>query len=113
MVQKHFPHLVIVARARNRQHAYELRAMGIELLFRETFAASIELTQSVLQQLGLPFSEAHRTMEIFRAADEKLLEESFHLRGDLPQLQQRATNARAELEKLFEADRAALTDAGK
>lgn len=113
MVQKHFPHLVIVARARNRQHAYELRALGIELLFRETFAASIELTRSVLQQLGLPFSEAHRTMEIFRAADEKLLEESFHLRGDLPQLQKQASNARAELEKLFEADRAALTDSGK
>lgn len=113
MVQKHFPHLTIVARARNRQHAYELRAMGIELLFRETFAASIELTRSVLQQLGLPFSEAHRTMEIFRAADEKLLEESFHLRGDMQQLQSRANNARAELEKLFEADRSALSDSGK
>ena len=113
MVQKHFPHLTIVARARNRQHAYELRAMGIELLFRETFAASIELTRSVLQQLGLPFSEAHRTMEIFRAADEKLLEESFHLRGDIQQLQSKANTARAELEKLFEADRAALSDTGK
>jgi monovalent cation:proton antiporter-2 (CPA2) family protein len=112
-VQKHFPHLVIVARARNRQHAYELKAMGIELLFRETFAASIELTQSVLQQLGLPFSEAHRTMEIFRAMDEKLLEESFHLRGDMASLQKKANSARTELEKLFEADRAALSDDGK
>lgn len=109
MVQKHFPHLAIIARARNRQHAYELRAMGVEQLFRETFVSSLEMTQAVLQQLGLPFSEAHRTMEIFRAMDEKLLEDSFHLRGDLPSLQKKASTARDELEKLFEADAAALS----
>ncbi len=108
-VQKHFPHLIIVARARNRQHAYELKAVGVELLFRETFAASIDMTRTVLQQLGLPFSEAHRTMEIFRDMDEKLLAESYLLRGDMPSLQKKANTAREELERLFEADRAALS----
>ncbi|MDP2273873.1 MAG: monovalent cation:proton antiporter-2 (CPA2) family protein [Archangium sp.] len=108
-VQKHFPHLIIVARARNRQHAYELKAVGVELLFRETFAASVDMTRTVLQQLGLPFSEAHRTMEIFRDLDEKLLAETYVLRGDQASLQKKANTAREELERLFEADRAALS----
>ncbi|PZR11814.1 MAG: glutathione-regulated potassium-efflux system protein KefB [Archangium gephyra] len=112
-VQKHFPHLRIVARARNRQHAYELKAMGIHDLFRETFAGSVEMTRGVLVQLGMPWSEAHRTMEIFRDLDERLLEDSFHLRGDMQSLQQKATSARAELEKLFEADSAALSPGKK
>ncbi len=109
-VQKHFPHLVIFARARNRQHAYELKAMGIDHFFRETFSASVELTEAVLQQLGLPYSEAHRTMEIFREADERLLNESFQLRGDVESLVKRANQSRSELEKLFEADSKILAD---
>jgi glutathione-regulated potassium-efflux system protein KefB len=113
VVQKHFPHLAIIARARNRQHAYELRAMGVSHLFRETFVSSLEMTEAVLQQLGLPFSEARRTMEIFRAMDEKLLEESFALRGDMQSLQKKATSAREELEKLFVADQSAMADAEK
>ena len=113
VVQKHFPHLAIIARARNRQHAYELRAMGVSHLFRETFVSSLEMTEAVLQQLGLTFSEARRTMEIFRAMDEKLLEESFALRGDMQSLQKKATSAREELEKLFVADQSAMADAEK
>ncbi len=112
-VQKHYPHLVIFARARNRAHAYELKAMGIHNLYRETFVTSLELTQAVLQHLGLPFSEALRTIEVFRDADEKLLEESFHLRGDYASLAQKAQAARAELEKLFDADAKAMADGGR
>jgi len=110
MVQKHFPHLTIFARARNRQHAYELKAMHIHNLYRETFVTSLEMTEAVLQQLGLPFSEAHRTMEIFREADERLLEESFHMRGDFESLSKKAFQARGDLEKLFEADARVLSD---
>lgn len=111
-VQKHYPHLVIFARARNRQHAYELKAMGVHQLHRETLATSLELTQAVLQQLGLPFSEALRTIEVFRDHDERLLEQSFHLRGDYASLQQVAKDARAELEKLFDADATSMQDGG-
>ncbi|MBL9039091.1 MAG: cation:proton antiporter [Archangium sp.] len=104
VVQKHFPHLTIVARARNRQHAYELLALNIEHVNRETFASSIELTGDVLGLLGLPSSEVLRTMEAFRAHDEHLLKDSFEHRGDMSKLQARAQQARADLEKLFEAD---------
>ena len=109
-VQKHFPHLRIVARARNRQHAYELMAIGITDLVRETFDSTIVMTREVLVKLGVSYSDAARTLELFRDYDEKLLRDTFHLRGDTERLQARANTARSELERIFEADAAALHD---
>lgn len=103
-VQKHFPHLTILARARNRQHAYELLALGVTHLMRETFASSLELTGEVLTQLGMPSSEVARTLATFRSHDEQLLHDSFQHRADVSTLQERAKQARVDLEKLFEAD---------
>ncbi len=103
-VQKHFPHVTIVARARNRQHAYELLALGVTHLMRETFSSSLEMTGEVLSLLGMPSSEVARTLATFRSHDEQLLMDSFQHRGDVSTLQERAKQARADLEKLFEAD---------
>ncbi|MBE2248965.1 MAG: cation:proton antiporter [Myxococcus sp.] len=102
--QKHFPQLTIIARARNRQHAYELLALGVTHLMRETFASSLEMTGEVLAALGMPTSEVARTLSTFRAHDEQLLMESFQHRSDLKTLQERAVQSRLDLEKLFEAD---------
>ena len=103
-VQKHFPTVTIVARARNRQHAYELLALGVTHLMRETFSSSLEMTGDVLTLLGMPSSEVARTLATFRSHDEQLLMDSFEHRGDVSTLQERAKQARADLEKLFEAD---------
>lgn len=103
-VQKHFPHLVLIARARNRQHAYELLALGVTRMMRETFVSSVEMAGDVLALLGMPSGEVARTLATFRSHDEALLMDSFQHRGDVAALQERAKQARAELEKLFEAD---------
>lgn len=103
-VQKHFPHLTLVARARNRAHAYELLALGVTHLMRETFVSSLEMAGDVLTLMGMPSSEVTRTLAGFRSHDEALLMDSFQHRGDVAKLQERAKQARAELEKLFEAD---------
>jgi glutathione-regulated potassium-efflux system ancillary protein KefC len=103
-MQKHFPNVTIVARARNRQHAYELLALGVTHLMRETFSSSLEMTGDVLTLLGMPSSEVARTLATFRSHDEQLLMDSFQHRGDVSTLQERAKQARADLEKLFEAD---------
>lgn len=103
-VKKHFPNVTLVARARNRQHAYELLALGVTHLMRETFSSSLEMTGDVLTLLGMPSSEVARTLATFRSHDEQLLMDSFEHRGDVSTLQERAKQARADLEKLFEAD---------
>ena len=111
-VMEHFPHLQIYARARNRQHAYQLRDMGITELTRETFASSLELTRGVLEAVGLPIDQAITTIERFRQHDEELLERSYMHRQDMPKLVAMATSARSELQKLFEEDAAERRRAG-
>ncbi|MFL5321888.1 MAG: NAD-binding protein [Myxococcaceae bacterium] len=103
-VQQHFPHLTIFARARNRQHAYKLMALGIKHVMRETFLSSLEMTGDILEELGLTWTEAHNAMERFRQYDEQLLEQNFKFAGDIKELQARANASRDELEKLFDSD---------
>jgi glutathione-regulated potassium-efflux system protein KefB len=103
-VQQHFPHLLIYARARNRQHAYGLLNLGVTRVFRETMGTSLAMLSSVLQGMGLPFSEAEQAAERFRKYDEELLLETYKHQHDQEKLVERAKQAYAELERLFEND---------
>jgi len=103
-VIRHFPHLKIYARARNRQHAYRLLEMGVTNIFRETMGSSVEMTGGVLQALGLPAEETRRTLVKFRAFDEKQLSESFQHSKDMNKLTAIANKALKDLEELFEKD---------
>ena len=51
-VTTHFPHLKVVARARNRRHAHKMMDLGIEHIFRETLLSSLAMTELVLLSLG-------------------------------------------------------------
>jgi glutathione-regulated potassium-efflux system protein KefB len=103
-VQEHFPHLVILARARNRAHAYQLLELGIKHVSRETFLSSLELTGDVLQELGFSYSDARSTLERFREHDERMLQESFQYQRDEKKLIEIAERSRRELESLFARD---------
>ncbi len=55
--KKHYPHLKVIARARNRPHYYELKSVGCDVVIRELFAASVRAGQAALEQLGAhPFT---------------------------------------------------------
>lgn len=73
MVRKHFPHLVIVARARNRQHAIELMQAGAHHVIRETFASALEAATEVLVKTGVEAESAKKVINAFRENDEELL----------------------------------------
>jgi glutathione-regulated potassium-efflux system protein KefB len=103
-VQEHFPHLVIFARARNRNHAYQLLELGITHVIRETFLSSLELTGDILQELGFTFSEARETLDRFREHDERMLQQSFQYQRDEKKLIEIADRSRRELESLFDRD---------
>jgi monovalent cation:proton antiporter-2 (CPA2) family protein len=103
-VQEHFPHLVIFARARNRNHAYQLLELGITHIIRETYLSSLELTGDVLQELGFSYSEARATLDRFREHDERMLQESFQYQRDEKKLIEIAERSRRELESLFARD---------
>jgi glutathione-regulated potassium-efflux system ancillary protein KefC len=103
-VKQHFPHLKVFARARNRAHAYQLLGLGIRNIMRETFAGSCDLTEDVLQELGLTYSEATETVQRFREHDEQLLLDSFQHAGNIEKLQEMAAQGRKQLEDLFAGD---------
>jgi monovalent cation:proton antiporter-2 (CPA2) family protein len=104
VVQRAFPHLRIVARARNRQHAYALLGAGVEHVIRETFAASAEAGQIVLEQLGIPSSSARESVRRFMEYDEQAVRDSYHLRDDEAALIKTAREYAKQLEQIFEQD---------
>lgn len=104
MVKKHYPHLKIYARARNRQHAYRLMDVGVERIMRETFLSSLELARDVLLGLGYSAVEANAAVHKFREHDEALLERQHQIYRDEAQLIAAARQGAEELERLFEQD---------
>ena len=107
IVRRLFPHLKIVARARNRQHAFRLMDMtSPDGVVRETFHSSLKMAGLALQGLGLSPEAAQASVETFRKLDERLLREQHLVYDDEGALMQGAKEAREELEHLFEADAA-------
>jgi glutathione-regulated potassium-efflux system ancillary protein KefC len=104
VVQENFPNLEIVARARNRQHAYALLAAGVSTVIRENFSGSVEAARAALEKLGVPSAEAERTSARFAAYDEEMVRRSFVLKDDQEALISAAKQYSAELERLFEED---------
>ncbi|HEX5327539.1 MAG TPA: monovalent cation:proton antiporter-2 (CPA2) family protein [Acetobacteraceae bacterium] len=105
LAKRHFPNLVILARARNRRHAHLLMDLDIAGIIRETFDSSLRLTEMVLEQLDVAPDSAHRAIELFREYDERRLVETHAIAHDEQKLIQSTQQAAAELMDLFEADR--------
>lgn len=104
LAQQHFPHVKIYARARNRQHAYQLLAMGVNLFIRETFESSLSLAQQVLEGLGLTPQLAKETIDKFSAYDERMMRASYVHRHDEKKLVETSRQYASELESLFHND---------
>ncbi len=83
-VRKHFPHLPILARARSRQHYYQLTRIGAEMIIRETFGSALELGEVALRRLGYRAHQAHRMATAFRKHDEASLRHLASLLGEDP-----------------------------
>jgi voltage-gated potassium channel Kch len=107
VVQENFPHLKIVARARNRQHAYALLGAGVDLVIRETFLASLDAARATLEALGVPDGEARTAIDRFAEYDEEMVRETYKLREDQQALIESAKRYSSELERIFEEDRRA------
>jgi CPA2 family monovalent cation:H+ antiporter-2/glutathione-regulated potassium-efflux system protein KefB len=104
MAKRQFRNLTILARARNRRHAHLLMGAGITLIVRETFFSSLHLSELVLGALDVPEDTARRAIALFRAHDERNLEETQAIAGDEQKLIQSSQQAAQELQELFEAD---------
>ena len=102
-VKQLYPHLKVIARARNRQHVHKLVDVGAEPI-RETFHSSLEMTRLTLVGLGLSEDQAADRIRRFTRHDEEVLVVQGRVRDDKAKVMQTANEARLELARLFEAD---------
>ena len=103
-VSRHFPNLLIVARARNRRHAHKLMDLGVKHIFRETLLSSLAMSEIVLESLGRTPEEAHALVSAFQEHDEKLLREQHAIHDSEEKLIQSSRETLAELESLLRVD---------
>jgi glutathione-regulated potassium-efflux system protein KefB len=104
LVRRQYPHLKIVARARNRQHAFRLMDLGVEAPIRETFYSSLKMTRMTLESLGLSTELANDRVDRFREHDIRLLKAQYLVYDDDVRLTQTSREALNDLMHLFDAD---------
>lgn len=106
MVKRHFPDLTIHARARNRRHALELKALGVDYVMRETWLSSLDMAREALTAVGV--RRAERYVDLFREHDEEVLDEQVHFKDDLEAMAKIDRRSRDDLVELFEEDRSII-----
>ncbi len=103
LVRKHFPQLKILARAIDRNHAYELIRRGVEVVERETFSAALEVGVEALKLLGVRSYKARRAGHTFKYHDEQALQEMANVMGETL-LVSRSRQLAKQLEQLLRSD---------
>lgn len=101
LVRAHFPQVAIIARARDRFHAFQLKALGVTMVVRETFESALLSARLTLTELGVPESTAIELVHSFRELDERMLEEQVQHRDDREKLLEANARGRAELSSLL------------
>jgi glutathione-regulated potassium-efflux system ancillary protein KefC len=105
LAREHFPRLTIVARARNVQHWYQLRARGVEQIERETFDSALMSGRGALEALGFERHQARNLALRFRRHNlEQLAEMAPHFK-DESKLIAMTKIGRAQMEQFMAEER--------
>lgn len=73
IIKKHFPHLKILARARNRSNAFELVDIGVKNFYRENLYSAVHLGVDALVEMGQRRYTATRQGQRFIKYDEQTI----------------------------------------
>lgn len=101
---RNYPHLTILARAKNREHYYRLRDVGVKYIWRETYLSSLDMSRETLEILGMEPKTARKTVQMFRDYDDALIERQRAIYEDEAEMIASAQSAIQELESLFDSD---------
>jgi monovalent cation:proton antiporter-2 (CPA2) family protein len=99
-----FPNLIILARAFDRRHAYELLRtpkVGVE---RETFESALNMGRRALLKLGLSERRAARAAAMFREQDDVFFKQLAPVAGQEERYLMAARDARETTERLLRAE---------
>ncbi|HJV43305.1 monovalent cation:proton antiporter-2 (CPA2) family protein [Caulobacter sp.] len=102
--RKAFPDLVILARAWDRRHAYDLLSNGADAVERETFESALAMGATALQKLGFRAHRAHRAAAYFRRHDRRMFEELRPMWGQEEAYILASRDAAQTMDRLLDAD---------
>ncbi len=74
--RRHWPDIVIYARARDRAHAARLIAHGANHVIPETIEASLQLGEMVLVGVGVPEEASRQIIEVRRQAEQTAIDKN-------------------------------------
>lgn len=103
LVKDRWPGVTIVARARSRTDAFDLRELDLNPI-RETFYSSLEAARQALIAMGEPASAAGRIVKQFEKHDIEQLEATLKIRHDRKALSSVMEQGRQDLKTLLEME---------
>jgi glutathione-regulated potassium-efflux system ancillary protein KefC len=106
LAREHFPHLELVARARDVTHWNELRDRGVMRVEREVFESSLRSARTVLEVLGFAPHEARAHAMRFRRHNLQLFEQMYPHRKDRAKVIAVVKQGRRQLEEQMAQERA-------
>jgi glutathione-regulated potassium-efflux system ancillary protein KefC len=106
LAREHFPHLELVARARDVTHWNELRDRGVARVEREVFEASLRSARTVLEVLGFAPHEARAHAMRFRRHNLELFEQMYPHHKDRAKVIAVIKQGRRQLEEQMAQERA-------
>jgi glutathione-regulated potassium-efflux system ancillary protein KefC len=106
LVLQHFPHLTIVARARNVGHYYRLKNMGVQHIERETFDSALMTARSALQAMGWEPHAARNSAWRFRRHNLELVDAMAPHAADENKLIALSKQGRQQLDEQWARERA-------
>lgn len=103
-IRAEFPHVKIVARARNRTHMFALLEAEVDFAERETVRGALALGRKTLEYLGMSPQQAGTISDDFLSYDFTLIRESLEIQGDPAALADKAKSAERFLRETLGAD---------
>jgi len=103
LVKERWPQVTIVARARSRTDAFDLRELDLHPI-RETFYSSLEAAKQSLVAIGETASAAAKIIKQFEKHDQEQLEATLKIRHDRKALSSVMEQGRQDLKTLLEME---------
>ena len=106
LARKHFPHLQIIARAKDVPHLADLMKLGVTFAQRELFESSLSVGRRALEILGSGRYEAKEKADAFRRTNWEQLKQTAKLREELDRkdLIKAVREGRLELERQLQEE---------
>lgn len=100
-IKEHYPHIEIFARARNRNHVFELYNLGVKHVQREVFDSSVNFVGELLQVLGFKTEITQKMISKFKQHDQILLQEQYKVHKDDYLMRSVSQNSQKQLEEIL------------